>query len=62
MDRPIPKSHKTEEEIMTQPDPQHLQALAAQPQRADASDSFFAAVRGMRSVALSLLVDRALSA
>ncbi|CAD6558420.1 hypothetical protein [Paraburkholderia metrosideri] len=46
---------------MTQPNPQQVQALAAQPDSA-AADSFAATLRGMRTVALSLLVDRALSA
>jgi hypothetical protein len=55
MDRPIPYSFdKTPEDRMTQPNSQQIQALVAQPVNAPASS--------LRTVALSLLVDRALSA
>jgi len=57
MDRPIPQDL---EEIMTQANPQQVQALAARP--AVVSGGFVASMLGMRTVALSLLVDRALSA
>jgi hypothetical protein len=57
MDRPIPQDL---EEIMTQLNPQPAQALAAQP--VAASGGFVASMLSMRTVALSLLVDRALSA
>ncbi|AIP30308.1 hypothetical protein DR64_1663 [Paraburkholderia xenovorans LB400] len=45
---------------MTQPNPQQVQALAAQP--AAASGGFAMSMLSVRTVALSLLVDRALSA
>ncbi|WP_167397511.1 hypothetical protein [Paraburkholderia aromaticivorans] len=45
---------------MTQANPQQVQALAARP--AVVSGGFVASMLGMRTVALSLLVDRALSA
>jgi hypothetical protein len=55
MDRPIPYSFdKTPEDLMTQPNSQQLLALVAQP--------INAAAPSLRTVALSLLVDRALSA
>ena len=57
MDRPIPEP----EEIMTQSNPQQVQTVAAQSTRVT-NGSFAASVRGLRTVALSLLVDRALSA
>ena len=63
MDRPIPSDP---EEIMTQPNSQPVQIVAAQPSRmtigSTGTGTFAASVRGMRTVALSLLVDRALSA
>ncbi|MGF6570541.1 hypothetical protein ABH945_002652 [Paraburkholderia sp. GAS333] len=46
---------------MTQPNPQQIQALAAQSVRATAR-GFSASIRSVRTVAMSLLVDRALSA
>ncbi|WP_433694782.1 hypothetical protein [Paraburkholderia phenoliruptrix] len=45
---------------MTQPNVPHTQAFAAQP--ATATAGFAAAMLGLRTVAVSLLVDRALSA
>ncbi|MFM0014222.1 hypothetical protein PQR46_23175 [Paraburkholderia sediminicola] len=49
---------------MTQPNSQQVQIVAAQPSRMTigSTGTFAASVRGMRTVALSLLVDRALSA
>ncbi|MFM0078617.1 hypothetical protein P0D72_06960 [Paraburkholderia sediminicola] len=53
---------------MTQPNSQQVQIVAAQPSRmtigstGTGTGTFAASVRGMRTVALSLLVDRALSA
>jgi hypothetical protein len=46
---------------MSQPNPQPVQARATQPEQTT-TDSFAASVRGIRTVAFSLLVDRALSA
>ena len=46
---------------MTQPNPQQIQALVAQPVSAVAG-GVSASAASMRTVALSLLVDRALSA
>ncbi|WP_167334013.1 hypothetical protein [Paraburkholderia dilworthii] len=45
---------------MTQSNLQQTQTLAAEP--ADANAGFAAAMLGLRTVAVSLLVDRALSA
>jgi len=61
MDRPIPSDP---EEIMTQPNSQQVQTVAVQPVRmtTGSTGTFAASVRGMGTVALSLLVDRALSA
>jgi hypothetical protein len=49
---------------MTQSNPQQVQAVAAQSAQSarTAADSFAASMLGMRTVAMSLLVDRALSA
>lgn len=49
---------------MTQPNSQQVQTVAAQPARmgTGSTGTFTASVRGMGTVALSLLVDRALSA
>jgi hypothetical protein len=58
MDRPIPSDP---EEIMTQSNPQPIQTVVAQSARVT-TGSFAASVRSLRTVALSLLVDRALSA
>jgi len=57
MDRPIPQDL---EEIMSSSNPQQTPALAAQP--VSANSGFAAASVSLRTVALSLLVDRALSA
>lgn len=46
---------------MTQSNPQQVQAVAAQSAR-PVTGSFAASMLGMRTVAMSLLVDRALSA
>jgi hypothetical protein len=46
---------------MTQLNPQQIQALAAQSERVSTRDAI-ASTQGLRTVALSLLVDRALSA
>lgn len=46
---------------MTQSNPQQVQTVAALSTRVT-NGSFAASVRGLRTVALSLLVDRALSA
>jgi hypothetical protein len=58
MDRPIPSDP---EEIMTQLNSQPVQTIAVQYARATIS-SFAASARSLRAAALSLLVDRALSA
>jgi hypothetical protein len=58
MDCPI---RSAPEEIMTQTNSQPVQAVAVQAARA-ATGSFAASVRVLRTAALSLLVDRALSA
>ncbi|MFM0499521.1 hypothetical protein [Paraburkholderia caffeinilytica] len=52
---------------MTQSNSQHVQAVAAQPLQparmvTGSTGNFAASVSSMRTVALSLLVDRALSA
>ena len=61
MDRPIPSDP---EEIMSQSNSQPVQTAAAQSARmtTGSTGTFAAPVRSMRTVALSLLVDRALSA
>jgi hypothetical protein len=58
MDRRIPYDP---EEIMTQSHPQQVQTAAVQSTRI-AAGTFAASMQSMRTVALSLLVDRALSA
>ncbi|AXL52743.1 hypothetical protein DSC91_005882 [Paraburkholderia caffeinilytica] len=61
MDRPIPPDP---EEIMTQSNSQPVQTVATQPARiaTGSTGTFAASVRSIRTVAVSLLVDRALSA
>jgi hypothetical protein len=58
MDHPIPSDP---EEIMTQSNSQPVLTVAVQSARA-ITDSFAASARSLRTAALSLLVDRALSA
>jgi hypothetical protein len=58
MDRPI---RSDPEELMTQSNPQQVQPAAA-PSARVTTGNFAASVSSLRTVALSLLVDRALSA